>query len=132
MNLTFMVNYTCRYIRDTTLNICKCPSKDLSMAKQLFFQLAYIRCLLYCVMCVSMIMFVYDYTYLHSLVYTYITIIHNTFMLLKYISTNQIKSTHCTVISDGIHDTQSMNYMYSLQQNIKQRERDIYNTEQSE
>ena len=31
MNLTFMVNYTCRYFRDTTLNICKCPSKDLSI-----------------------------------------------------------------------------------------------------
>ena len=26
-----MVNYTCRYFRDTTLNICKCPSKDLSI-----------------------------------------------------------------------------------------------------
>ena len=31
MNLTFMVNYTCRYFRDATLNICKCPSKDLSI-----------------------------------------------------------------------------------------------------
>ena len=76
MNLTFMVNYTCRYFRDATLNICKCPSKDLSIedtgwqSNCSFFQeeLAYyhyIRCLLYCVMCVSMIMFVYDYTYLH-------------------------------------------------------------------
>ena len=31
MNLTFVVNYTCRYFRDATLNICKCPSKDLSI-----------------------------------------------------------------------------------------------------
>ena len=31
MNLTFRVNYTCRYFRDATLNICKCPSKDLSI-----------------------------------------------------------------------------------------------------
>ena len=30
MNLTFMVNYTCRYFRDATLNICKYP-KDLSI-----------------------------------------------------------------------------------------------------
>ena len=29
--LTFMVDYTCRYFRDATLNICKCPSKDLSI-----------------------------------------------------------------------------------------------------
>ena len=50
------------------------------------------------------------------------------------VSANQLKSTHCTVLSDGIHDIQSMNYMYSLQQNIKQRERESErdNTEQSE
>ena len=91
---TFMVNYTCRYFRDTTLNICKCPSKDLSIedtgwqSNCSFFQeeLAYyyyIRCLLYCVMCVSMIMFVYDFILTCIGIYVYYTIIHNTFMLLK-------------------------------------------------
>ena len=89
MNLTFMVNYTCRYFRDATLNICKCPSKDLSIedtgwqSNCSFFQeeLAYIRCLLYCVMCVSMIICVLTCIGIH--VHVYYTIIHNTFMLLK-------------------------------------------------
>ena len=31
MPYPFVVNYTCRYFRDATLNICKCPSKDLSI-----------------------------------------------------------------------------------------------------
>ena len=34
MKLTLMANFTCRYFRDqsaTKLNICKCPSKDLSI-----------------------------------------------------------------------------------------------------
>ena len=34
MKLTIMANFTCRYFRDqsaTKLNICKCPSKDLSI-----------------------------------------------------------------------------------------------------
>ena len=34
MKLTLMANFTCRYFRDqsaTTLNICKCLSKDLSI-----------------------------------------------------------------------------------------------------
>ena len=34
MKLTIMANFICRYFRDqsaTKLNICKCPSKDLSI-----------------------------------------------------------------------------------------------------
>ena len=34
MKPTLMANFTCRYFRDqsaTKLNICKCPSKDLSI-----------------------------------------------------------------------------------------------------
>ena len=60
MNLTFMVNYTCRYFRDATLNICKCPSKDLSIedtgwqSNCSFFQeelayFHYISCIVLCV-----------------------------------------------------------------------------------
>ena len=59
MNLTFMVNYTCRYFRDATLNICKCPSKDLSIedtgwqSNGSFFQeeLAYYKMYMYAVLC---------------------------------------------------------------------------------
>ena len=85
MNLIFMVNYTCRYFRDAILNICKCPSKDLSIedtgwqSNCSFFQeeLAYYKM---SVMCVSMM---YDYTYTCIGIHVYYTIIHNTFMLLK-------------------------------------------------
>ena len=78
MNLTFMVNYTCRYFRDATLNICKCPSRLKTLAGKATVLSSrrnwhIIRCLLYCVMCVSMIMFVYDYTYL----YRYTRILYN-------------------------------------------------------
>ena len=77
MNLIFMVNYTYRYFRDATLNICKCPSKDLSIedtgwqSNCSFFQeeLAYYKM---SVMCVSMM---YDYTYLYR--YTRIIIIQS-------------------------------------------------------
>ena len=63
-------------------------------------------------------MFVYDYTYL----YRYTRILYNPTYAAE-VSANQI--IIALSFRDGIHDTQSMNYMYSLQQNIKQRERYI-------
>ena len=54
--------------------------------------------------------------------------IHVYYVYAAEVSANQIIALS---FRDGIHDTQSMNYMYSLPQSIKQRERDNIITQNS-
>ena len=85
IKLTLMGNFTCRYFRDqsaTKLNICKCPSKDLSIEDtgECFWKSRRNRhiiirvCCIVCSVCVNGN--VYDFTYLYRYIATCIHHVH--------------------------------------------------------